>query len=298
MWKLTDVSRITIISTAEAALKKLKNANVGVYNCKKDGARFIFSIKDKDLKKVFAIFSKPCYNISVKSSRRKNLLTRAVNRVGLIVGALLFVCIAVICNSFVFRIEVTGSGSYLYADVKRIIYEQGFSEFKAYRGFDAPLAEGKILSLPQVTFCNIKKQGSVLKIDVQVDEELTDTVKRAPLVSDRNGVVKNIVVICGTAAVSVNYSVKAGDTLIYAHTLVGEQTADCIAVGYAELECLGSYEYFSEAESDVALKAAYSKANLYAENIVSRTHTVQSVDGGVNYIIEYTYLQKLSINME
>ena len=47
MFKLTDITRVTIISTAEAALKKLKNANIGVYNCKKDGAKFIFSIKDK-----------------------------------------------------------------------------------------------------------------------------------------------------------------------------------------------------------------------------------------------------------
>lgn len=298
MWKLTDLSRITIISTAETALRKLKNANVGVYNCKKDGAKFIFSIKDKDVKKVFAIFSKPCYNISVQDSRRQSLLSRAVARIGLIVGAAAFVIIAAISNSFIFRIEVSGSGSYLSPEVKRIIYEQGFSEFKAYRGFDAPAAQGKILALPSVTFCNIEKHGSVLKIDVQVDGEHNGTVTRSPLVSDRNGVVKNIVAICGTAAVSVNYSVNAGDTLIYAYTLVGEQMTDCIVVGYAEIECKGSYEYSAPVESDAALKAAYSKANLYAENIVSRTHTVQNNDDGVVYIIEFTYLQKLSINME
>ena len=295
---MTDLSRVTVISTAETALKKLKNANVGVYNCKKDGAKFIFSIKDKDAAKVFAIFSKPCYNISVQRSRRQNLLSRAVTRIGLIVGALAFVCIAAIANSFIFRIEVSGSGSYLYSDVKSIIYEQGFSEFKAYKRLDIAKAEGKILSLPSVTFCNIEKHGSVLKIDVQVDEELSNTASRQSLVSDRNGVVRNIVAICGTAAVSVNSTVNAGDTLIYAYTLVGEQRTDCIAVGFAEIECCGSYEYSAPAESDAALKAAYSKANLYAENIVNRTHIVKQTEDGVVYLIEFTYLQKLSINME
>ncbi len=295
---MTDTARITIISTAETALKKLKNANIGVYDCKKDGARFLFSIKDKDVKKVFAIFSKPCYNISVQQSRRENLLSRAVARIGLIAGAIFFVLIAVISNLFIFRIEVSGSGSYLSADVRRIIYEQGFSEFKAYRKFNVSEAEGKILALPQVTFCNIEKRGSVLKIDVQVDEELNGKVNPSPLVSDRNGVVKNIVVICGTPAVSVNYSVKSGDTLIYAYTVVGESTADCIVVGYAEIECKGVYEYAAPADTDTALKAAYSKANLYADNITNRTHTVKESDGGVVYIIEFTYLQKLSINME
>ena len=295
---MTDFSRVTVISTAETALKKLKNANVGVYNCKKDGAKFIFSIKDKDIKKVFAIFSKPCYNISVQRSRRQNLFARAVARVGLIAGALVFVCIAAIANSFIFRIEVSGSGSYLYTEVKSIIYEQGFSEFKSYRKLDTAKAEGKILSLPSVTFCNIEKHGSILKIDVQVDEEFGSTASRQPLVANRDGVVKNIVAICGTAAVSVNSTVRAGDTLIHAYTLVGEERADCIAVGFAEIECKGSYEYSAPAESESALKAAYSKANLYAENIINRTHTVRSDGDGVVYLIEFTYLQKLSINME
>ncbi len=295
---MTELTRVTIVSTAETALKKLKNAKIGVYDCKKDGARFLFSIKDKDVKKVFAIFSKPCYNICVQQSRREKLLSRAFARIGLIAGSILFVLIAAISNSFIFRIEVSGSGSYLSADVRRIVYEQGFSEFKAYRNFDAPKAEGKILALPQVTFCKIEKHGSVLIIDVQVDGELNGRVNPAPLVSDRNGVVKNLVVICGTPAVSVNYAVKAGDTLIYAHTSVGDGIADCIAVGYAEIECKGSYDYSAPAESETALKSAYSKANLYAENITNRTHTVKTVDGGVVYIIEFTYLQKLSINME
>ena len=295
---MTDLSRITIISTAESALKKLKKANIGVYNCKKDGARFIFSIKDKDLKKVFAIFSKTCYNISVQGSQRRNLLSRALTRIGLIVGALAFVCIAWIANTFIFSIKVSGSGSYLYADVKSIIYEMGFSEFKAFKRLDIAKTEGKILALPSVTFCNIEKHGSTLIVDVQVDEELNSTANRKSLKCDRAGTVKSLVVICGTAAVEVNSTVKSGDTLIYAYTLVGEERTDCLAVGYAEIECRGSYEYSAPEESETAQKAAYSKANLYAENILNRTHTVKNTDDGVVYIIEFTYLQKISINME
>ena len=287
-----------MISTAETALKKLKNANIGVYNCKKEGARFIFSIKDKDLKKVFAIFSKPCYNISVQSSRRKNIFSRAVARIGLIVGMLAFVCIAVTANSYIFKIEVSGSGSYLYADVKNIIYEQGFSEFKSYRKLNVAQAEGKILSLPSVTFCNIEKHGSILKIDVQVDEEHDSFASRHPLISDSEGVIKKLVAVCGTPAVTEGASVKSGDTLIYAYTLVGEQKSNCLAVGFAEIACRGSYEYCAPEDTADSLKAAYSKANLYAENIVNRTHTIKNTDEGIIYIIEFTYLHKISINME
>lgn len=295
---MTEFAKITVISTAETALKKLKNAKIGVYNCKKDGAKFVFSIKDKDVKKVFAIFSKPCYNISVQSSRRKRLLNLTLNRIGLLIGAFLFVVIAAVSNLFVLKIEVSGSGSYLNAEVKRIIYESGFSEFKAYRKFDAPAATGKILSLPSVTFCNIEKRGSTLYIDVQVDEEHSDTANRSALVATKEGVVKNVVAICGTKAVEAGAKVRSGDPLIYPYTFSGEEKIDCIAVGYAEIECGGIYEYPALSESQTALKAAYAQANLYAENILSRTHTVRATDGGVTYVIEFTYLQKLSINME
>ena len=289
---------MTIISTAESALKRLKKANIGVYDCKKEGARFIFSIKDKDAPKVFAIFSKPCYNISVSGSARQNLLSRAIARIGLIVGAIFFVCIAIFANSYVFKIEVSGSGSYLYADVKSIIYEQGFSEFSPYRKLNTAQAEGKILSLPSVTFCNIKKKGSILMIDVQVNEEMNSSVSPQSLKTDRDGTVKKIVTVCGTSAVSEGSAVKSGDTLIHAYTIVGENKSDCLAVGYVEIECRGAYEYSAPSESDEALKAAYSKANLYADNITARTHSVKATDDGVVYLIEFTYLHKISINME
>ncbi len=81
-----------MVCTAEAALKKLKKSQVGVYNCKKAGAEFAFCVKDKDLKKVFAIFSNPCYNIRVENlGRRAGFLKSVVNRIGLVVGAFVYI---------------------------------------------------------------------------------------------------------------------------------------------------------------------------------------------------------------
>ncbi len=296
---MTDTTKIAVTSTAEAALKKLKKAEIAIYGCKKDGTRFIFSVKDKDVKKVFAIFAKPCYNISVQvQSRRNRLLTRLLNRAGLIAGGFLFAAIAIISNSFVFKITVSGSGSYLSPEVKRIIYESGAKEFSFYSGFDAPVATGKILALPQVTFCNIQKRGSILYVDVQVDEEHHGSVLRSPLLSNADGIVKNIVAICGTAEVSAGDKVQNGDTLISAYTVAGETRTPSIAVGYAEIECAGRAEYFAQAESDEALKQAYSSVILESDEIINRSHTVNQVEDGVVYVIDFTYLRKLSINMQ
>ncbi|MDE6597147.1 MAG: sporulation protein YqfD [Clostridia bacterium] len=296
---MTDVTKVSVTATAETAVKKLKKAEIGIYDCKKDGAKFTFFVKDKHLKKVFAIFSNPCYNIKVaKESRRGRLLKSVINRVGLIVGALAFIAIAAFSNAFVLKIEVDGSGSYLSPEIKRIVYESGAKEFKLFKGFDTPAATGKILALPQVTFCNIEKKGSILRVDVQVDEEHSAKAVRTPLVSDRDGVVKNIVAICGTAVVSIGAQVKKGDTLISAVTYAGEQEVESIAVGYAELECREKCEYFAPQESDENLRLAYSSVQLYADEILTRSHTVKSTEGGVIYVIDFTYLHKLSINIK
>ena len=296
---MTDITRVCVTSTAETALKKLKKAEISVYDCRKDGASFIFGVKDKQLKKVFAIFSNPCYNIRVTgSSGRTRLFRRAATRAGLIAGAFVFITAAAVSNSFVFKISVSGSGAYLSPEVKRIIYESGAKEFSTCNRFDAPAATGKILALPQVTFCNIEKRGSILRVDVQVDEEHGGAVNPSPLVSDRDGTVKNIVAVCGTAQFAVGDKVKKGDVLISNTVTVGEEQTKSLAAGYAEIECSGKAEYFAESESDENLKSAYSSVLLEADKVLTRSHTVKPTDGGVIYVIEFTYLHKLSINIK
>jgi len=295
---LNNITEISIVSTAETALKKLKKEKIGVYNCKKDGAAFIFSVKDKDVKKVFAIFNKPCYNIkAVRKSKRTRFLSFLARRVGLVVGAATFIAVALISDAFVLKIEVSGSGNYLEHEVRRIVADEGAGEFKPYSSFNKSVATGKILALPHVTFCNIEHRGSVLIIDVQVDGENTDALNRKPLVSDVNGIVRNVVAVCGTAAVSAGDTVAAGDTLIYAHTLSGDRTIDCLAVGYAEIECTKTREFFAETESDESLQNAYSSLLLESETVLDKNYKVKPAADGVIYVIEFTYLHKLSINL-
>lgn len=295
---MTDLTRICIVSSAETALRKLKKAEIGVYDCKKQGASFIFSVKDKQLKKVFAIFSKPCYNIKVHGkSRRTQIKYKLLMRIGLLIGSFIFVAAAAISNSLILKISVTGSGKYLSSEVKRIIYSSGVKEFKPYKKFDVPTATGKILSLPQVTFCNIQKRGSVLLVDVEVDEENSLSSNKNGLISDRDGVIKSITALCGTANFKAGDAVKKGDELISPVTLAGEEYKPTLAVGYAQLICKGSVSYFAQEESDENLKYAYDSCLISAENIVSRTHSIKLADGGVMYIIDFTYLHKLNINI-
>ena len=295
---MTDLTKISIISTAENALKKLQKAQISVYDCKKRGANFIFCVKDKDVKKVFAIFAKPCYNIDIeRGSLRKRFFKSLALRAGLVAGALVFTLAAFFSDYYVLKIEVSGSGSYLQGVVRQIVVEEGAGEWKPFAALDKPVATGRILALPQVTFCNIEKRGSVLIIDVEVDESHTDSISHRPLISDCSGRVVNIVAICGTAAVRAGDTVNRGDTLIYAAMQSGEDTIESIAVGYAEIECTRTAEYVAPDDSDKSLKEAYASLLLEGDEIISKTHRTAPTDGGVRIFMEVTFLHKISINL-
>lgn len=289
---------LSVVSTAEAALKKLKKAQIGAYRCKKQGAEFIFSVKDKDIRKVFAIFSKPCYNIKVI---KKSLFCRfreALSlRAGLVAGAALFIAAALFANTLVLKIEVGGSGSYLEPEVRGIILSEGAGEFKPYSAFNKSGATGRILSLPQVTFCNIQKRGSVLVVDVRVDGEHRAQTVYGALTADADGVINKVVAVCGTAVVSEGDEVRRGDPIICPYAVAGDKTVDCIAVGYAELKRTATREFFAESESEESLKDAYASLLLEDGEIINKKYAVKPTEGGVIYVIEYEYLHKLSINI-
>lgn len=295
---MTEYTQICITSTAENALKKLQKAQIPVFNCKKRGANFIFSVKDKDIKKVFAIFAKPCYNIVIeRGSFKKRFFKGLLLRAGLVAGAIIFAVAAYVSDHFVLKIEVSGSGSYLQSVVREIVAEEGAGEWKPFSALDKPVATGRILAIPEVTFCNIQKRGSVLIIDVEVDHSHTQSAARESLVSDVSGTVKNIVAICGTAAVEAGQTVSRGDVLILASMHVGDKTVKSLAVGYAEIECFRTAEYFASDDSENSVKEAYASLLLDGEQIISSTHKISPADGGVRIIMEVTYLHRISINL-
>ncbi len=295
---MNELTRISVICTAETALKKLEKARIPVWNCKKEGARFLFSVKDKDIKKVFAIFIKPCYNIkAIGISTFKKILKLISLRAGLAAGAALFLAAAVFANTLVLRIDVEGSGSYLEPEVRSIIYDAGARKYSTLSSFDRALATGRILALPQVTFCNIEKRGSILVVSVQTDAEHYEAISYEALVSDADGKLVNIVAVCGTAEKSAGDTVKAGDTLIAPYTVVGDARVGCLTVGYAVLEVAGSAEYAADCDSEENLREALSSLLLEDGEIISREYRAEQRENGVVYIIDFVYLHKLSINL-
>lgn len=297
---MNNIVEFQVTATLETALKKLSKANIAVYKLKKRSSYVQFGVRQEYLEKVFAIFSHPCYNtVTVKKSRAQRLKLFLKKRFALLIGGALFVAAAVVSGNSVLKIKVTGSGDYLSPQVISIAKSCGAREWSFCRNMDVPLMQAKIMALPDVNFCSVRRDGAYLLIDVRTEVEHTSRADENPLVSPVGGEVYRIVAICGTAEKAVGDKVKEGDALIGAYELsaAGERI-DCLAVGFAEIKAGATVSIVFAEESEENAQAALKAAGLYSDEILERSYTVSPCEGGVEYLVSFTYLKRVAINME
>lgn len=296
---MTDLVELELSATPESALNKLTRANIPVYRLKKRGTKLYLSVNREYIEKVFAIFGRPCYNIRI---RRKSKSMRFAaffrRRVGLFIGAAVFIAATVFSQNVVFKIKITGSGSYLKPQVLAVANECGVKEWSLCKSADTPLLQAKILALPGVNFCSVQREGAYLIIDVRTEESDYSLATSEPLLSPADGVIRRIVTVCGTQLKQEGESVKKGETLIGTYTLSEDgESSPCMAVGFAEICVTYDISLYYDKESDKNREDALSSTALYSENVIEKSVKVKSHGEGVVYEVNFTYLVTATVNM-
>ncbi|MCM1437627.1 MAG: sporulation protein YqfD [Roseburia sp.] len=297
---MNNIVRFEVTATLETALKKLSKANIAVYRLKKRSSRVQFGVRQEYVEKVFAIFSHPCYNtVIVQKSGVIRLKLFLKRRFGLVVGACLFVAAACLSSNAVLKIKVVGNGGYLKGQIISIAADCGAREWSFCKNFDAPLMQSKIMALPDVNFCSVKRDGAYLLIDVRTDDEHVKKADYKPLNSPLSGEVYRLVAICGTPEKSEGDSVTSGEVLIGAYELSADgEKIPCLAVGFAEIKAQASVSLFFESESGENEQAAQKAALLYSDTVLETSCKVSPCEGGVKYEVNFTYLKRVAANME
>lgn len=297
---MNNIVEFQVTATLETALKKLSKANIAVFRLKKRSSRVQFGVRQEYMEKVFAIFSHPCYNtVIVKKSGVERLKLFIKRRFGLIAGCVLFVAAAVASGNAVLKIKVIGNGDYLSPQIISIANSCGAREWSFCRNLDAPLMQSKIMALPDVNFCSVRRDGAYLLIDVRTEEEHTQKADDKPLKSPVEGEVYRIVAICGTAEVKEGQSVSSGGVLIGAYELSADGgRIPCLAVGFAEIKAKARVSQIFPEESEENAQAALKSAALYSDTVLERSYKVSPCEGGVMYEVSFTYLKRVAINME
>ncbi len=289
-----------ICAVPEEALKKLSKAQIPVFRLKKRGAKLYFATKQEYYKKVFAIFSHPCYNTVIRgNSAKMRLISFAKKRFGLIAGAAAFIAACVFSGNVVFKIKITGNCSYLSDSILSIAKSCGAREWSLCSSIDKPMLQAKVMALDGVSFCSVQRRGSYLLIDVRVGEQSLPLLSRTPLKAEASGQVIRVVSICGTAQKAAGEEVKKGEVLIapYEQDASG-QNVDCVAVGFAEISVNASLSLFYDCESEENTKSALAAPSLYSDSVIKTEYKVKPSDGGVVYEVAFSYIVTCSINMQ
>lgn len=186
------------------------------------------TIRGKDVRKTFAILRGSCYNIKkVRPSGLSRLLTRALPRVGLIVGALLFALFVCFFETRILAVRVEGSGAYYEREIRAILEEEGVGRFSA-RPRDTAMIVARILALPRVEFCTVETEGGVLRVKVEADRAEVPA-SPVPLCAPASGVVEELIVVRGTPCVRVGDSIAQGEVAVACYSLLGgRQVPVCV----------------------------------------------------------------------
>lgn len=273
----------------EGALARFRRAGIPVSDVKKrDKKTLELCIERKYREKAFTTLRDSCYNITGTSLFGVWRLFAALRRkIGFFIGAALFILLAALSDLFVLRIDVVGTGAYYRDRVLSVLRENGVRPGGLYRAEKVSAIAAEVLSFDGVSFCSLKKEGSVLTVEVQVDRSLPPAAAGG-LYAPADGTVYSLTVLRGEA------HAEEGDEVARGSLLVGAAEGQSVVMASARLLC--RYESLSSASTAEEAVAEGVLAALSAgeAEIVSQNAEPQA-DG---YLVEIEYLLTVAVNMD
>lgn len=144
------------------------------------------------------------------------ILRKLRRRRGLVVGAFFFIAAIYFFSSFVWFIEITGGESVPRAEVWAILEDQGVYPGVLKSGVDLHALEQQLVAdHPAIVWAGVSMQGTLLRIEIAervIEPEISH--EPADLVASKDGLITDILVLSGEAAVAPGDTVAEGDVLI------------------------------------------------------------------------------------
>ena len=266
---------------------RLANEGIPLYSVRRVQKNGIsLQVERKDSKKAFAILKSSCYNVKKVRPRGLSRVTAFfVQRAGLLAGAALFLVCILLAQTRVLDVRVTGSGAYLKPQVERILSENGVGRFSAYPKETGGVSAA-VLALPRVSFCSFRMSGGILTVNVEVSDD-NAAINSAPLLAPVSGTVQELVVVRGTALVSVGDPVEEGAPVVGDYALFGEETRPVIVIARVVVAYPIAREYALSEEG--ALSQAFLD---FGE--ISDLHTTKTESG---WLIEGVAYASAAVNL-
>jgi len=288
----------------ERAILRVKRAGISVYNAKKIRKNAIlFSVNKKDTEKVFAIYPNVCYNkegengyrlARVGTERTGKLLDFFKRRAGVFLGVLVFLAITQFFGGYVLRVEITGTNIY-EREILRALDKNGVKTLSRYNAKNNDLICSEILSLDGVGFCSVKKEGTLVKVEVRMNPFSEPFTQKGGLYARQTGKILSMSVLRGTPLKKVGDEVTAGEPVVGDYILTGgdgETKTQVEAIARVEFAC--AYEKLVSAETEEeAFGQAYLALDLSERGRITLKN-IQPSEEGFLVKLEYTEIQTIN----
>lgn len=145
------------------------------------------------------------------------VLERVKNRVGLMIGALLFVVIINVLSGFVWSIDIVGNERLTKGEISSFLSENGFHEGVHWHSISTDKIENLMMaSFEDCAWVHINRFGSTARVEINeavLKPKMDDTKGYTNLKAKRDGVITYINLKRGYPVVKVGEGVVAGDLL-------------------------------------------------------------------------------------
>lgn len=178
---------------------------------------YIFSLLEKDYKKLLSLLDK--YQLRVYSVKGRGLpfVCKAhKNRVGLIVGSIIFMIIIFLSSLFIWDVEIVSDTDIPHNEILANLKELG-----CYEGAFVPSIDFENLCIDYAaqykncSWISVNLRGTVAYVEIR-DRQLYQRAESTPanLVASRSGIIEGYSVYSGRAHVTSGDVVKKGDLLV------------------------------------------------------------------------------------
>lgn len=144
------------------------------------------------------------------------LFSRLKSRPGALIGAVLALCVLLGCLRFVWVVKIQGAGPY-QAEIAAYLKENGAKPGVLISRIDAKDWENRLtLRYPKIAWFHVYVSGMTMVVDVTRGRPAPEEENTSPgdLVASRDGIITEIRVYSGTAAVKSGEVVRRGQVLI------------------------------------------------------------------------------------
>lgn len=203
-------------------LDRAGKAGITIRNIKKDGEDSLFDVRPDEFRKLRAIEGSREYHFSVEE--KKSLLLFAMkfrHRPMLAIGFVLALLVVWGMSTRISAIEVTGCYEVDQTEILRAIADVGAEEGAPIASVDTEeVSRAVSMKVKGISKTAVTMNATRLIIEVvesQQGPEMLDDGAPCNIIADKEGIVREIYVYEGEAAVKAGDAVQIGDTLVSGH---------------------------------------------------------------------------------